>query len=50
MQDGLAYLYGPAWLWLLLPPALALSLFIGVLILAGQNLEERSLANPTSPR
>lgn len=44
MQQALPWIYDQAWLWLLLPPALALSLFIGALIIAGRHLEEQALA------
>ena len=50
MQDALPYLYGPAWLWLLLPAAAILSLFLGGLILVGQRLEERALAGSAGLR
>lgn len=50
MQDALPYLYGDGWLWLLLPPVCALSLFLTVLILAGRRLEERALTGPAAPR
>lgn len=50
MQDALPYLHGNAWPWLLLPPACALSLFLAILILAGQRLEERALAGSVAPR
>lgn len=49
MQEALPWLYGRAWLWLLLPPALALSIFVAALILAAQRLEERALAAGVAP-
>ncbi|MEZ5838709.1 MAG: ABC transporter permease subunit [Geminicoccaceae bacterium] len=49
MQEALPWLYGPAWLWLLLPPALSLSLFVAMLILAAKRLEERALAAGVAP-
>lgn len=44
LQEGMAYLYGREWIWLVLPPASALSCLIGGLILWGQRAERRAMA------
>lgn len=44
LQEGLDYLHGREWLWLLLPPALALSGLVGGIILLGQRVERRAMA------
>ena len=49
MQEALPWLYSSAWLWLLMPPALALSIFVATLILAAKRLEERTLAAGVAP-
>ncbi len=49
MQQAMPWLYDRAWTWLLLPPAFALSLFIGSLIVAGRHLEEQALAGESPP-
>lgn len=46
MQDAMEYLYSEAWLWLLLPPALCLSLFLYFVLFIGQSLERYSMAAP----
>jgi peptide/nickel transport system permease protein len=45
MQDAIAHLYTDAWLWLLIPPAAMLSLFLFVLLSFGRRLEEQIAAN-----
>ncbi|WP_243698443.1 ABC transporter permease subunit [Paracoccus alkanivorans] len=37
MQDAMEHLYTPAWLWLLLPPALALTAFLLIILLLIEN-------------
>lgn len=49
MQEALPWLYSPAWLWLLLPPAMALSIFVATMILAAKRLEERALTLGVAP-
>ncbi len=44
MQDSLDYLHGDAWSWLLLPPALSLSLFLLIVLAIGQRLERQTMA------
>jgi peptide/nickel transport system permease protein len=44
IQDGMPYLYGQEWLWMILPPAFALSCLVGALLLWGQRVERRTLA------
>ncbi len=44
MQDALNYMYEPAWSWLLLPPALCLTVFLLCILFVGQRLERYSLA------
>lgn len=42
MQEALPWIYSPAWGWLLVPPALALSGFVALLILAASRLEDHA--------
>lgn len=44
MQDASSYLYEGAWLWLLLPPAICLSLFLHFMLSLGRKLEQQSMA------
>ncbi len=43
MQDALEYLYTPAGIWLLLPPALSLTLFLFIVLLLGRSLEQHAI-------
>lgn len=44
MQDALDYLQSPAWMWLLIPPGLCLSLFLLSVLFIGRGLEVYSMA------
>lgn len=44
MQNALDYLYTPAWLWLLLPPAASLTAFLFVALNTGEKLERLTTA------
>nr|WP_319515232.1 ABC transporter permease [uncultured Cohaesibacter sp.] len=44
MQDALDYLQSPAWMWLLIPPGLCLSLFLLFVLFIGRSLEVYSMA------
>ncbi|MBK5951708.1 ABC transporter permease [Rhodobium orientis] len=48
MQDSLDHLHGDAWRWLLLPPALSLSLFLLIVLAVGQRLERQTMAGATA--
>lgn len=50
LQDALDHLYKPAWLWLLLPPAICLSLFLLAVLAAGQWLEDIAKAGQGTPK
>ena len=44
IQDATNYLYEQAWLWLLLPPAICLALFLYFILTLGKQLEQHSMA------
>ncbi|WP_316858659.1 ABC transporter permease [uncultured Cohaesibacter sp.] len=49
MQDALDHLQSPAWMWLLVPPGLCLSLFLLSVLFIGRGLEVYSMADGKEP-